>query len=579
MNRLFLVIPALVMSFTCGAQSLKEAIKKTESEQMESAAQDFRKILAAQPALGTNYFYFGENFFKSGDVDSALYMYNKGIEANATAALNYVGVGKVKLQKGDAEGARTQFYKATSLSSNKDAEVFRQIAEAWLVTDTKEAEEAIKMANAAIKLEPKNAENYILLGDAQLEKNPTDGSTPIKSYQKASELNPKSPKGLLRQGRLYQRARNYKLALDFYKQAIALDPNFAPAYREIAELYSMAGQPANSIENWKKYLELNNSEQARYRFMSALYFNKQYAEAIKEYEELKKKNFTNVYLERLAAYSYAEVSGKDSTAAKKGLEAMDNFFKLAGNDFRYIPDDYKYKGLLLAADGRDSLSMVEMNRAIALDSGKAGAIYAELAELAQKNRSYPNVVKYLELKKGQDPKNLSNNDWFALGRAYYFLGQTKLRDVTALAAELKKKKKNTSPELEQLQRQTDSLFVNADSAFVQLVQLNPSWPVGHAWRGRANASLDPDAKSDSTKVHFEKVLSLLKPEEKTGSYKAYAVEAHEYLGYYYVTRKDEAMAKENWLKVKELDPDNVKATYYLNPPKPKAAGNKTTGGS
>ena len=39
-------------------------------------------------------------------------------------------------------------------------------------------------------------------------------------------------RGALREGKLYQRARNYQLALDYYKKAIELDPNFAPAYRE-----------------------------------------------------------------------------------------------------------------------------------------------------------------------------------------------------------------------------------------------------------------------------------------------------------------------------------------------------------
>ena len=55
------------------------------------------------------------------------------------------------------------------------------------------------------------------MGDAQLEKNPTDGSGPIKSYKTATTLNPKSVKGILREGKLYQRGRNYQLALDKYK--------------------------------------------------------------------------------------------------------------------------------------------------------------------------------------------------------------------------------------------------------------------------------------------------------------------------------------------------------------------------
>jgi hypothetical protein len=80
-------------------------------------------------------------------------------------------------------------------------------------------------------------------------------------------------------------------------------------------------------------------------------------------------------------------------------------------------------------------------------------------------------------------------------------------------------------------------------------------------------------QSDSTKVFYEKVISLVKPEERSGSYKANLVEAYEYLGYYYVTKKDDSKAKEQWLIVKELDPSNEKANNYLNPKKPAAPVN------
>jgi tetratricopeptide (TPR) repeat protein len=569
MKSIALTISGIMISGFMIGQTLQEAIKKTENERMEAAASDFRSLIAKDPTKGEYYFYFGENYFKNGDVDSANMMYNKGVEVNATNPLNYVGLGKVLLSKNNVNEAKTQFYKATSIGGAKNAEVMRQTAEAWLTTDHKEPDAAIALLTAANKIDPKNAEGYILLGDAQLEKNPTDGSAPILSYQKASSLDPKNPKGILRQGRLYQRARNYNLALDYYKKAIELDPKFAPAYRQIAELYSMAGQHKNSIENWKKYLELNDSEHARYRFMSALFFNKQYPEAITEYENLKKSNFSNVYLERLAAYSYAEQSAKDSAAAQKGLAAMDNFVKMAGPNFKYIADDYRYKGRLLASAGKDSLALIEMQKAIVIDSTKAGAIYGELAEMAGKKKNYLGVATYLEKKKGRDNKNLDNNDWFDLGKAYYWLGQAKTKTLTELTAEYKKKKKSPGQEVATLQKQADSLFVLADTSFSNLVKLNPSWPVGYVWRGRANYMLDPDAKTDNTKTQFEKVIATVKPEEQTGTYKNYVVESYEYLGYYYVTKKDEAKAKEAWLKVKELDPGNKKAEFYLNPPKPK----------
>lgn len=555
-----IVYSAVAFAGFVNAQNLQDVIKKTTNENFDAAAVDFRQLIAKEPAKGENYFYFGENYFKNEDIDSANIYYNKGVEANATNPLNYVGLGKVLLAKGNVADAKSQFYKAATLGGPKNAEVMRRTAEAWLSTDSKNAEEALALANAAVKLEPKNPENYIILGDAQLEKNPTDGGPPIKSYKMAATLNPKSSRGILREGKLYQRGRNYQLALEKYKEALALDATYAPAYREIAELYYLAGQPAKSIENWKKYLELNNSDQARYRFMTALFANKQYNDAIAEYENLKRSGFSNVYLERIAGYAYAENGNKTDTAAyTKGLKAMNDFFAAAGSNFKYKASDYKYKGLLLLRMGKDSLSKIEMDKAIALDPSAAADINSELAASAMKAKKYDKAVDYYQQKIKADPKSMSNNDYFNLGRAYYYSAGI-LQNEANTTKDVKLRKKKEEEAL--------PIFMKADSAFMKLVELNPTWPVSYTWRGRTNSILDPKAERDSTKAYFEKVIALVKPEERTTTYKSNIIEAYEYLGYYYVTKKDKAKADEAWNAVKAIDPNNEKAKSYFAPPKP-----------
>jgi tetratricopeptide (TPR) repeat protein len=553
------LISATFLSLTSIAQTLQDIIKKTDNENFDAAAVNYRALIAKEPTKGENYFYYGENFFKSDDVDSANICYQKGVDVNATSPLNYVGLGKVFLFKGNVADAKAQFYKATTLGGAKNTEVMRKIAEAWLATDNKNADEALIIANTLVKLEPKNPDNYIILGDAQLEKNPTDGGAPIKNYKMATTLNPKSSKGILREGKLYQRGRNYTLALEKYKEAQAIDASYAPAYREIAELYYLAAQPAKSIENWKKYLELNNSDKARYRYMTALFANKQYKEAIEEYEGLKKSGFNNIYLERIAGYSYYENGNKLDTAAyTKGLRALEDFFKNSGANFKYKATDYRYKGLLLLRMGKDSLAMKEMEKAIALDPASANDIYSELASSAMKAKKYDKVIEYTKRKMNGNPKNLINNDFFNLGRAYYYSGGT-LRNESNTIKDTKLKEKK---EMEAV-----PYFVKADSAFLELTKLSPTWPVAYTWRGRTNSILDTKAEKDSTRVYYEKVIALVKPEEKTTTYKSNIIEAYEYLGFYHVTKKDKTRADETWNLLKELDPANEKVKNYFAPPK------------
>lgn len=559
-----LTIACLALSLITSAQTLQDAILKTYNERYEAAGADFAALISREPNKGDYYFYYGENFFENEDLENANAQYKKGSEVNATYPLNYVGMGKVLWYQGKEGDAKAMFYKAATLGA-KNAEVLRETAESYIYAPNKNLDEAIKLLNEAIKLDAKNPMNYILLGDAQLEKNPTDGSTPIKSYQKASELNPKSTLGILREGKLYQRGRNYNLALDLYKKAIGIDPNFAPAYREIAEVYMMAGQAKNAIENWKKYLELNNSDYARYRYMTALYNNKQYKEAIEEGENLKKKGYSDqskiVYIERLLGYSYDMVGTKgDTTSYSKGINSMNKFFEMAGPEFKFLSDDYKHKGALLSKLGKDSLGTVELEKGIALDPTGNCELWAEVARIWTKAKNYPKSITAWEKRMGCT-KAMTGQDYFELGRAYYFAGNAKMKE----AATIKDAKAKAAKEME-----ANPFYVKADSSFSKLIQMSPSFAAGYFWRGRSSSQLDPTTTTGLAKPYYEKALELTKPEEKTGTYKTNVIEAYEYLGYYYMVKnnnKPNPDSEKYFNEVKTIDPANEKAKNYFNPPK------------
>src|SRR5688500_9522199 len=99
MKKQFFTAAVSFLTFAAFSQTLQEAIIKTENERFEAAAADFRALIAKDPARGDVYFYYGENYFKNGEVDSANIFYAKGAEVNATNPLNYVGLGKVLLAK------------------------------------------------------------------------------------------------------------------------------------------------------------------------------------------------------------------------------------------------------------------------------------------------------------------------------------------------------------------------------------------------------------------------------------------------------------------------------------------------
>jgi predicted Zn-dependent protease len=543
MKKSILFSTVILSSFFAKAQTLQEAITKTYNDRYEIAASDFKKLIATAPTVGENYFYAGENYFYKGDLDSAKLMYDNGVSNNATNALNYVGLGKIALNSGDETKANEHFFKAKTLSQNKNATVLYEIAEAYTKSiKGKNANEAVILGNAAVKLESKNPECYIALGDALLEQNPSDGSPAIKQYNKAQELNPKSVRAILRIGQLYARGKNYSLALDKYKEAEGVDATFAPAYLEKAQIYSLAGQDNKAVENLKKYLELNNSFEARKRFAYSLFEAKKFQDVVNEVPALIMKDGNNPYLYRVLGYSYYDAgNATDKDAYTKGLSNINMFFDKAGPSFKYLASDYKYKALLLSKTGQDSVAVIEMKKAIALDSKLEAELSGDLANIYLRAKKYSEAIPLFKKKITESAKP-SSNDYFSLGRAYYFIKD----------------------------------FPNADSAFKKVTEISATFPTGYLYRGRANVYMDDaNAPKNLALPHYTKFFELILPADRAKSSKD-VIEACEYLrGHAALTLKDVTKAKEYNSIIMELDPANEKAKKFNANPNslinPKAA--------
>src|ERR1700739_684679 len=177
MNKfIFSIIGAAGVFQLANAQTLQDAITKTENERFDVAAADFRQLITKEPHKGDNYFYFGENYFKNDNLDSALIMYKKGSEVQPTNGLNFVGIGKVLLAKGKEADANTNLFKAKTLGA-KNANILIELADAYITAPERlrKPDEAIVLLDNALKLESKNAEAHILKGDALEILHPTEG--------------------------------------------------------------------------------------------------------------------------------------------------------------------------------------------------------------------------------------------------------------------------------------------------------------------------------------------------------------------------------------------------------------------
>ena len=528
-TKIFLTL-LLSYALTSFAQTLREAIKQTTNEQFETADVSFKALLQTSPNSGEVYFYYGENFFKNENPEMAKAMYQKGSELNATNPLCHVGLGKILWYDKKDKEAMTEFYTAKSLSTTgKDAnlvmqaKVLMEIADVYINAPIKNIQEAMTALNQALKLEPKNAKIYLLMGDAYLaQNNISSGTEANKQYEKAMELEPGSAAATLRIGKLYGRS-NPNLALDYYKKAIEKDPVFAPAYREKAEILFKAGRYNDAVADYKKFLELNNNMSARVRYIGFLYQAKQYKEAITQGMEIFNKDSGNVVLYRYLGYSYFE-----NAEYPNGSNKMESFFRKAEGKIKIIPLDYEYYGKLLAKTGKDSLGVIALLKAISLDSSKTD-LYGELGSAYYKMKKYSEAIAAYKKKMAASGKS-GANDYFSMGRAYYFAKD----------------------------------FMNADSCFAQVTRLSIDYPTGYLWRAKSNAQQEGSStEKGMAKPHYEIFISKIKPEE-TEKNKKDLIDANTYLGVYYAKNKDYKTAKTYFAKVVELDPANENAKKFMD---------------
>jgi tetratricopeptide (TPR) repeat protein len=289
------------------------------------------------------------------------------------------------------------------------------------------------------------------------------------------------------------------------------------------------GKKKAAIDDWQKYLKLNNNLEARYLYTNALFNAKQYCEAITEVNTLNAMNFSNFYTERMLAFSYLECNS-DSTSVKNGLDASDRFFAIVpANMISFL--DYKTKGALLMKAGMDSLGLLEYEKAIAVNEIAAKELSGEVASKYFKAKKYNKAIEVFNMR--SKLVTLNSAEEFELGKAYY-IGQ-----------------KN---------------FTLADSAFSHVNKLSPSYLPGYRWRALANIGLDTNNERWLAQPYFEKIIELVKVEERTlPTNKTMMLEACRYLCDYYAksTAKDLDKTKSFYEIILQIDPNDATAKMAL----------------
>jgi tetratricopeptide (TPR) repeat protein len=557
------------------AQSLADAKKAIDAEQYQKAKSMLKNLTTTQADKDENYFYLGWVYIKQDYADSAKAIFNKGLAVNSKSPLNMVGIGAVAHIEKDNSTATNNFNQAIAVAG-KNSKPYLYIGLSYLlpvngsskgINGSKitpaDADAAIAVLTKGKAVNPKDPEILIAMGDAyrsQLKSN--DAYT---SYSGALAME-KSAAANVALGVLWQYADNFDGSRDQFKAALAIDPNYGPAYREWAEtdLRESPKDPTkydalvkDAAEQYKKYISLTDySVESQMRYADFLVRTKDYVQLQKVAADISASSKGN-----LRAYRYlgmAALENKDYPAAEI---ALTKWIKEA-DPKRLLPNDYLNLGRAQLFQKKDSLGVQTLRTALTVDTSQVD-VYGEIAASLFTQKKYVDAAKAYSIF-GQKSRSAQLQDHYKEGYSWF---QAYKQQYVA------SQNSKTAP------KPDSSFLTKADSAFayVEHKLQKPSAAVIflHAQvkdfeDGDRN---DPKAFKGLAKPLYEQFIQIStasgavadKDKENVAAAYAYLGNVAEYKD------NDHPKALDYFNKAKDLDPANPQVVYYFQT-KGKAAG-------
>jgi Tfp pilus assembly protein PilF len=546
------------------AQDLGQAQKAIDAEKYDNAKSILKAITTADSDQGKNFFILGNLYLTQKIEDSAKIYFQKGLTAKKNANFNYIGLGQIALNNKDVAKSNENFNKAQIDMRRKDFEEFLYIGRAFLNAENPNYASALLFLNKAKAIQANDAQVLLSLGDAHFGAGNTNEA--FSAYRNAYDADNSVLRAKLQLGVITKGSKAFTEAKSAFDNILTIDPNYGPAYRELAETYyvwslndkaNYAAYNKKAIEYYEKYMTMTDySLESRMRHADFLILTKDYAALEKEANEMKKLDKVNPRILRYLGYSAFENGNND-----EAIKAINEF--LATTNAKPIGRDYLYLGMAkttksltttIAADSSevntvepvlftsgvaDMLKGVQMDPAMANELNDIGKqffdikLYNEAAQIYEVATSNPNSQNFLY-------------DNFYLGYALYF-GNVNL------------------PEGEKI---NPIVVEKASKAFENVIAVSPTTQDAYIYKARINSLLEDNAAAQAKMVkNYEEFIKVVtekgEAEVKKQANQTKFVEAYTNMGTYYATT-DKAKAKELYEKALAIEPSNEIAKARLN---------------
>ena len=535
----------LTLSFHTMAQTVQDGLKNLDAERYNAAETIFKQLASSAP-LAENYYHLGyfylnlqdeEGKVSAADLEKAKDAFTKGaaLDAKRPDPMNRVGLATVKLLSGDRTGAKADFDLIKKDTKNKNADVIFRIGEAYsLSAKVNDPAEAVTNIQAALDLQKvkNNPDYYIAMAKAYLIKN--DGGAAMTALENAANMGQKLAKIKTLMGIVWYQGKQYQKAQGFFNEAIAADPEYAPAYYRLSNLFTTFGNFPQAAKNAKLSLEKSEATTAeKLRYIKLAFASKDYEGALTVLNQIFDAEKDPIKY-RLKGYIQTE-KGECANGVKNITEFLNKAEKerhlasdwgMLGRAYACIKDDANKKL-------NDSLAIINMD--IAIEKGDSTFDYnGAIINNYKVAKNWPKVAERYE-------KMIATSKKPADAPTYYNLADAYMRSRN---------------------------FVKADTVYSKAIELYKDvWMFPYIQKARAK-QYALGTTVDSTflaaplyEQYINKSTDAMKADTKNAKYFS---EAYGYLGYKaLLVEKNPAKATEFMNSALKYDPTNTKATQVL----------------
>ena len=527
------------------AQDINQAKRAIDAEQYESAKSLLKSIIKEKPSNGEAFFTLGNVYLTQKVQDSAKLYFQNGLTASDKGLLNNIGLGQMDLDAKNSAAAQAKFAAVTKEMRRKDFQEYIYIARAYMNAEKPDYKSAIDILNKAVAINSADAQLQLALGDAYY----GDGkqNEAYVAYRNAFQADNTLLRAKMQLGVLLKGAKSYDEALKAYNEVIAINPNYGPVYRELAETYYKIARnkPSQAAANYKtamgyydKYMSLTDySIHSRMRRADFMILVEDYVALEAEAKKMIELDKVNPRIYRYLGYAAYKNGNVD--AAKKSLE---NFINSPGN--KAIALDHLYLGLIkikkgTSADGTTiepaafQAGLVDIKKAIEMEP----LAVQELSEVGKNlfsKKLYNEAASIFEFGANTKESTTYLDDNIYYGLAHYYANVYKAKDAKVDAVALEK----------------------SIVAFGKVLEASPSYLEAYLYLARTNRLLDKDdAMVKNYEDYVAKTMELGAEEVAKDAVKAKIIESYNNIAASYANT-DKVKAIEYFNKTLALDAAN-----------------------